>query len=212
MDKDSIPKMSLLSEEKSVSTGRGRSPSPPIRRSISTDRGSVIKNKTKIDNLENQPISKNPFTARTVPVNKSIVTMTMTPQEPVKHDFVYEPLFNAQKVSFRKVHQEHEEQQVKQPFAAVRQSGVRNNKADNKVRAKHLQRSPFRIQKTDLIPKLIPDMDIASEIMEAPQKCDYSELENDFTFMESAVNGVLSVKKMRHNISKNSQNHESRYG
>ncbi|XP_073221667.1 kinesin-like protein KIN-14F isoform X2 [Cicer arietinum] len=218
-DKDSIPKMSLVAEEKLVSSGKCRSPSPPIRRSISTDRGSAIKSKIKIDTIENQPISKQPFAAR-VPVNKSLVTVTMTPsvdnnsrvsQEPVKQNSISEqPLFNLQKVSFRKVHQEHEEEQFKQPFGVVRQGGVRKSKADNKVKAKHLQQSPFSIQKTDLIPKSTPDMEFAGDIVEAPRKNDYFEPENDFSFMESAVNGVVNVKKIRHNISRNSQNIESR--
>lgn len=211
MDKDSIPKMSLLSEEKSVSSGKhNRSPSPPIRRSISTDRGSVTKSKIKTDNVENQPILKHLIPAR-VPVNKSLVTMTQSTehnsnvylhsQEAVKHGSnISEPVYNLQKVSLRKVHQEHEEEQFKQPFAVVKQTGVRKSKADNnKVKARHLQQSPFRIRKTD-------------EIVEPPRKRDYSEPENDFSFMESTINSASNVRKKRHDISRNSQNLESRYG
>ncbi|CAJ2633668.1 unnamed protein product [Trifolium pratense] len=220
IDKDSIPKMSLLAEEKSVSSGKHRSPSPPIRRSISTDRGSVTKSKIKIDNAENQPILKHPFLAR-VPVNKSLATMTPSidnnnsrvyvhSQEPVKHDNISEPLINFEKVSFRKVHQEHEEEQSKQPFGVVRQGSVRKNKADNNFKSKRLQQSPFRIQKTDLIPKSIPDIEIAGEIVEVPRKIDLSEPENDFNFMQSAINGALIVPKKRRSISRNSQNLEPR--
>ncbi|XP_058742809.1 kinesin-like protein KIN-14F isoform X2 [Vicia villosa] len=223
MDKDSIPKMSLLSEEKSVSSGKhNRSPSPPIRRSISTDRGSVTKSKIKTDNVENQPILKHLIPAR-VPVNKSLVTMTQSTehnnkslvtmtqstehnsnvylhsQEAVKHGGnISEPVYNLQKVSIRKVHQEHEEERFKQPFAVVKQIGVRKSKADNnKVKARHLQQSPFRIRKTD-------------EIVEPPRKRDYSEPENDFSFMESTINSASNVQKKRHDISRNSQNLESR--
>ncbi|CAI8587068.1 unnamed protein product [Vicia faba] len=209
MDKDSIPRMSLLSEEKSVSSGKhNRSPSPPVRRSISTDRGSVTKSKIKIDNVENQPILKHLIPAR-VPVNKSLVTMTpstehnsnvhLHSQEAVRHGNISEPVYNLQKVSLRKVHQEHEEEQFKQPFAVVKQIGVRKSKADNnnKVKARHLQQSPFRIRKTD-------------EIIEPPRKRDYSEPENDFSFMESTINSASNVHKKRHDISRNSQNLESR--
>ncbi|KAK2378199.1 kinesin protein KIN-14F [Trifolium repens] len=219
IDKDSIPKMSLVSEEKSVSSGKHRSPSPTIRRSISTDRGSVTKSKIKIDNAENQPILKHPFPAR-VPVNKSLATMTPSidsnsrvyvhSQEPVKHDNISEPLINFEKVSFRKVHQENEEEPSKQPFRVVRQGSVRKNKADNNVKAKHRQPSPFRFQKTDLVPNSIPGMEIAGEIVEGPRKIDFSETENDFNFMESAINGVLNVPKKRRSISRNSQNLEPR--
>lgn len=218
-----MPKMSLLAEEKSVSSGKGRSPSPPIRRSISTDRGSVIKSKVKIDISDNQPILKHPFPAR-VPVNKSLITVTMSPstdnnsrahvhsQEPVKLDNISEPHFNLPNVNSRKAHQEHEEEQFKQPFGVVRQGGVsvRKSKNDNKAKVKHHQQLPFRIQKADLIPTLIPDMEIAN--VEAPQKSDYFEPENDISLMEHAVHGVLNLKKIRQNISRNSQNLESRYG
>ncbi|WJX65019.1 hypothetical protein P8452_49726 [Trifolium repens] len=219
IDKDSIPKMSLVSEEKSVSSGKHRSPSPTIRRSISTDRGSVTKSKIKIDNAENQPILKHPFPAR-VPVNKSLATMTPSidsnsrvyvhSQEPVKHDNISEPLINFEKVSFRKVHQENKEEPSKQPFRVVRHGSVRKNKADNNVKAKHRQPSPFRFQKTDLVPNSIPGMEIAGEIVEGPRKIDFSETENDFNFMESAINGVLNVPKKRRSISRNSQNLEPR--
>jgi kinesin family protein C2/C3 len=56
-------------------------------------------------------------------------------------------------------------------------------------------------------------MEIAGEIVEAPRKIDFSETENDFNFMESAINGVLNVPKKRRNISRNSQNlDDPRYG
>ncbi|KAL2316619.1 hypothetical protein Fmac_030495 [Flemingia macrophylla] len=131
IEKDSIPKMSLVAEEKLVSSGRGRSPSPPVkRRSISTDRGSVIKSKVKIESADHQPILKHQFLTRVL-VNKSLVTMptasstdnnsrvNLHSQEPVKQNNTSETLFNLQKVNSRKFHQEHEEEQFRQP--AVRQ-------------------------------------------------------------------------------------------
>ncbi|KAH1092587.1 hypothetical protein GLYMA_14G011100v4 [Glycine max] len=175
IEKDSMPKMSLLAEEKLVSSGKGRSPSPPVRRrSISTDRGSVIKSK-----------------------------------EPVKQDNTNETLFNHQKVNSRKVHQEHEEEQIKQAPGSVRQGGTRKNKAESKAKVKHFQHLPFRIQKADMIPG--SDMEIGREMtMEAPRKSDYFESENDIRLMESAVNGVVNIKKIHQNISRNSQNIGSR--
>ncbi|TKY57436.1 Kinesin KP1 [Spatholobus suberectus] len=221
IEKDSMPKMSLLAEEKLVSSGTGRSPSPPVRRrSISTDRGSVIKSKVKSDTSDNQPILKHPFPTRVL-VNKSLVTMPMASstdnnsrvnlhsQEPVKQDNTSETLFSLQKVNARKVNQEHEEEQFKQALGAVRQGGTRKNKADSKAKVKHHQQLPFRIQKADMIP--ISDMEIGREMtMEAPRKSHYCEPENDINLMESAVNGVVNLKKIHQNISRNSQNIGSR--
>ncbi|KAI9119983.1 hypothetical protein K1719_008952 [Acacia pycnantha] len=220
MDKESIPRMPHLPEEKIANSGKGRSPSPPIRRSISTDRGSVIKSKVKNDMPDNQPILRHPFPAR-VPVNKSLSPMPiMAPctdnnsringnsHETVKQENVSETLFSLQKVSFRKVHNEQEEEQFKQALSAVRQGGIRKSKAEGKAKAKHQQQQhPFRIQKSDLI----PDMDIADEkTLEAPRKSDYSEPENDLGLIESSVHGALNLRKIRQNFSRNSQNLEPR--
>ncbi|KAG4402892.1 hypothetical protein GLYMA_02G302800v4 [Glycine max] len=216
IEKDSMPKMSLLAEEKIVSSGKGRSPSPPVRRrSISTDRGSVIKSKVKSDTSD-QPILKHPFPTRVL-VNKSVVAMPVASstdnntrvnlhsQEPVKQDNTNETLFNLQKVNYRKVHQEHEEEQIKQALGSVRQGGPRKNKA----KVKHHQQLPFRIQKADMIPG--SDMEIGREMtMEAPRKNDYFEPENDICLVESAVNGAVNIKKIHQNISRNSQNIGSR--
>lgn len=222
MDKDSMPKMSLLTEEKLVSSGKGRSPSPPVRRSISTDRGSVIKSKVKIDTADNQPILKHPFPAR-VPVNKSLVTIPMAAstdnnsrvyvnsQEPVKQENISETLFNLQKVNSRKVHQENEEEQFKQALSAVRQGGIRKSKVDSKAKAKQHQLSSFKIQKPDLIPTFISDMDIAGKMtLEPPPKTYYPEPENDLRFTNSSVQGALNLKKIRQNFPRNSQNLEPR--
>nr|KYP60952.1 Kinesin-4 [Cajanus cajan] len=150
MDKDSMPKMSLLSDEKLVSSVKGRSPSPPVRRSLSNDRG--------------------------------------------------------------KVHQELEEEQFKQALSAVRQGGIRKSKVESKAKVKHPQLSPFKIQKPDLLPTYIPDVDFSGEMtVETPPKNDYFEAENDLRFMESSVHGALSLKKIRQNFARNFQNLESRY-
>ncbi|KAG4920672.1 hypothetical protein JHK84_049520 [Glycine max] len=222
IDKDSMPKMSLLTEEKLVSSGKGRSQSPPVRRSLSNDRGTTIKSKVKTETVDNQPILKHPFPAR-VPANKSLATMPVAAstdnntrmyvnsQEPVKQKNISETLFNLQKVNYKKVNQEHEEEQFKQALSAVRQGGIRKSKVESMAKAKHPQLSPFKIQKPDLIPTFIPDMDFAGEInLEQPPKNDYSEAENDLRFMETAVHGALSLKKIRQNFARNFQNLESR--
>ncbi|KAL0362959.1 UNVERIFIED_CONTAM: Kinesin-like protein KIN-14F [Sesamum calycinum] len=73
-DKDVIPKVPLLAEERSVGSTNPRSPSPPIRRSISTDRAALIRPRIKSDALENQPVIKVPFPP-SLAVNKSVATV-----------------------------------------------------------------------------------------------------------------------------------------
>lgn len=216
--------MSLLTEEKSVNSGKGRSPSPPVRRSVSTDRGSVIKIKVKIDTADNQPILKHPFPAR-VPANKPLTTTPVdaslgnnarlhwNSQEPVKQENISEALFNLQKVNSRRVHQENEEEQFKQALSAVRQGGIRKSKVECKTKSKHHQLSPFKIQKPDLIPTFTPDTEFAGQnTVETPPKSDHSESENDHKFIESAVRGALNLSQIRQSSPRNFQNLESRYG
>ncbi|KAI5408930.1 variant 2, Kinesin-like protein KIN-14F [Lathyrus oleraceus] len=200
MDKESIPKMSLLTEEKLASSAKGRSPSPPVRRSTSTDRGSVIKSKLKSDTADNQPVLKHPFPAR-VPVNKFLVTMPMATTlennarlhmnspEPVKH----------------------EEEQFKQALSAVRQGGIRKSKVETKAKTKPNLSSPFKIQKPELIPLFTAGIEYAGEkTVETPPKSDHSEPENDLRFVESGVRGSLNQNKIRQNFSRNFQYLESR--
>ncbi|XP_059443543.1 kinesin-like protein KIN-14F [Corylus avellana] len=77
-DKEITQKIPFLAEERLVISGKPRSPSPPVRRSMSTDRGSVIRSRVKADTTDNQPIAKVPFPAR-VSVNKSVAAMPMIP-------------------------------------------------------------------------------------------------------------------------------------
>lgn len=210
MDKDTMPKMSLLTEDKVVSSGKGRSPSPPVRRSSSTDRGSVIKSRVKNDTEHNQPILKHPFPAR-VPSNKSLVTMPMAAslhnnarehansREPVKQESISETLFNLQKANSRKVPQELEEEQFKQALSVVRQGGIRKSKLESKVKAKHHQLSPYKIQFT------------GEMTVDPSPKSDYSEHENELRLVESAVHSAINIKKIHQNLPKNFQNLESRY-
>ncbi|CAJ1960215.1 unnamed protein product [Sphenostylis stenocarpa] len=219
MDKDSMPKMSFLGEEKLMSSGKGRSPSPPVRRSQSNDRGTIIKSKVKTETIDNQPILKHPFPA----ANKSLVTMSVVActdnntrmyansQEIVKHENISETIFNLQKLNYKKVHQEHEEEQFKQVLSAVRQGGIRKNKVESKAKAKHNQLSSFTIQKPDTTSPFIPDMEFAGETnVELTPKNNSSEIENDLRLMKSTIYDALSLKKISQNFVRDFQSFESR--
>lgn len=202
MDKESIPKMSLLIEEKLARSGKRRSPSPPVRRSTSTDRGSVIKSKLKNDTTDNQPVLKHPFPAR-VPVNKFLVPMPMAASlENNARLYVNSP----EPVKL-------EEEQFKQALSAVRQGGIRKTKVETKAKAKHHLSSPLKIQKPELIPVFTSGIEYAGKkTVETPPKSDHSEPDNDLRFVESAVRGSLNQNKIHQNFSRNFQNLESRYG
>ncbi|CAI8596768.1 unnamed protein product [Vicia faba] len=200
MDKESIPKMPLLTEEKLASSRKGRSPSPPVRRSTSTDRGSVIKSKLKNETTDNQPVLKHPFPAR-VPVNKFLATMPMAA-----------PLENNARLHVNSPEPvKLEEEQFKQALTAVRQGGIRKSKVETKAKAKHHLPSPLKIQKPELIPLFTSGIEYAGEkTVETPPKSNHSEPENDLRFIESAGRGALNHNKIRQNISRNFQNLESR--
>ncbi|KAJ6417567.1 hypothetical protein OIU84_003319 [Salix udensis] len=60
-------------EERLAGSTKPRSPSPPVKRSISTDRGALGRSRVIKERVENQPVARVPFPAR-VPVNKSIAS------------------------------------------------------------------------------------------------------------------------------------------
>ncbi|KAJ9173861.1 hypothetical protein P3X46_016954 [Hevea brasiliensis] len=208
------PKIASVVEESLASSAKMRSPSPPVRRSISTDRGALIRGKTKAETVDNQPVAKVPFPAR-VHVNKSVAAMPVTastdnstkvsytnPQEAAKQNNISEALFNIQKISSRKVFPEHEEEQFRQALN-IRQGGIRKNKLESKVKAKH--QLPANFQKSDMH----SDMD-AIEKKEEPRKSDFSEPENDHLLPGSPILGALKLKKLQKSFSRNSQNLELR--
>ncbi|KAF2298098.1 hypothetical protein GH714_014055 [Hevea brasiliensis] len=208
------PKIASVVEESLASSAKMRSPSPPVRRSISTDRGALIRGKTKAETVDNQPVAKVPFPAR-VHVNKSVAAMPVTastdnstkvsytnPQEAAKQNNISEALFNLQKISSRKVFPEHEEEQFRQALN-IRQGGIRKNKLESKVKAKH--QLPANFQKSDMH----SDMD-AIEKKEEPRKSDFSEPENDHLLPGSPILGALKLKKLQKSFSRNSQNLELR--
>ncbi|KAL6275368.1 hypothetical protein ACE6H2_018969 [Prunus campanulata] len=214
-EKDNTLKMPLLGEERSVISGKPRSPSPPVRRSISTDRGAFIKSRVKAETTENQPIAKQPFPAR-VPVNKSLATMPVIPstdnnlrfsQEPPNHEDISDALNSFQKANFKKVCPEQEDEQFKQALN-VRQGGIRKIKNESKAKAKQ-NRIPARIQKSDAVTTMFSDLDAGEKVEEA-RKSDFSEPENEHISIGSPMHNSLMVKKLRHNLPRNYINLEPR--
>ncbi|PQQ20343.1 hypothetical protein Pyn_16917 [Prunus yedoensis var. nudiflora] len=207
-----------ISEARSCSSGkqrRSRSPSPPVRRSISTDRGAFIKSRVKAETTENQPIAKQPFPAR-VPVNKSLAIMPVIPstdnnlrfsQEPPNHEDISDALNSFQKASFKKVCPEQEDEQFKQALN-VRQGGIRKIKNESKAKAKQ-NRIPARIQKSDAVTTMFSDLDAGEKVEEA-RKSDFSEPENEHIPIGSPMHNSLMVKKLRHNLPRNYINLEPR--
>ncbi|KAM1115023.1 hypothetical protein TB2_038153 [Malus domestica] len=218
-DKEIAPKMPLLAEDRLVIPGNLRSPSPPVRRSISTDRGALIKSRVKADTTENQPIAKVPFPAR-APVNKSLATMPVFPstdtnskvcissQEPTKHEDIFGALNSLQKANSKKVYQEHEEEQFKQNLN-VRQGGIRKIKNESKAAKAKQNRVPARIQNSDAVTTMFPNLD-AGEKMEEARTSDFSEPENEHILISSLVHKPLMAKKLRQPLPRNHINLEPR--
>ncbi|GFZ12697.1 kinesin-like protein 1 [Actinidia rufa] len=217
-DKDTMSKnLPFLAEERLMTSGNPRSPFPSVRRSLSTDRGTLIKSRIKPETTDNQPITKLQFPPR-VSVNKSVVTIPVIPsmknnargclgsQEAPKQDNISDAFFSFQRAIAKKVHPEHEGEQFKQ-MLNVRQGGIRNCKPESKVKAKN--QLPARIQKSDVTVPLLSEIDTGGKMEEA-RKSDFSEPENEHGLVVSPVHGTLRVKKLQWNSSRNSQNVETR--
>ncbi|XP_059662357.1 kinesin-like protein KIN-14F [Cornus florida] len=217
IDKDIMPKMPFLAEVTLGSSGKPRSPSPPVRRSISTDRGALIRSRIKPDINDSHPISKLQFPAR-FSANKSVTTLPVIPpienntrpffgsQELHKQDNISDVFYNLQRVNSRKNHTEHEDEQFKQVLN-VRHGGVRKSKPESKAKAKH--QLPVKIQKSDVAVTLLPEIDTGAK-MEESRKSDFSEPENEHGLGRSPVPSTLRVQKLQRNLSRNSQNVEPR--
>ncbi|KAJ6887430.1 kinesin-like protein KIN-14F [Populus alba x Populus x berolinensis] len=217
-DKETLPRIPFLGEERLASSAKPRSPSPPVRRSTSTDRGALSRSRVK-ERVENQPIARVPFPA-IVPVNKSIAAIPVIPsadnsskgpyigsQEALKQDNISKAFYNLQKVSTRKYYPEHEEEQCRQALN-IRQGGIKKSKNESKVKAKH-QMHPAKFHEVDVGTTMLSDID-AGEKIEEPRKSDSSEPENERLLPVSPTIGALMVKKLQMNFSKNSQNLEPR--
>lgn len=219
-DKETLPKTPLVAEDRLGGSSKPRSSSPSVRRSISTDRGALMRSRVKSDTTENQPISRVPFPAR-VPVSKSIpATPVITSSIEInnssvyissgdltKQDNVLDALSNLQKVSHRNKYPEHEDDQIRQALN-IRQGGIRKSKPESKAKTKH--QLPARFQKSDMGMTLLSDLD-TGEMMEEARKSDFSEPENEHSLLGSPVLSTLKMKKVRQNFPRNSQILEPRY-
>ncbi|XP_077237543.1 kinesin-like protein 1 [Tasmannia lanceolata] len=216
-DKEPEPQFPFISNERFINSRKPRSPSPPVRRSISTDRGAVIKSKLKLEPLDEQPTVKLHFPTK-VAINKSnsAVPVTSTydnlrgrwdPQEHAKQDYVSDVVYHVHPANSKKVYPEHEEEQFKLALN-VRQGGIRKSKADFKSKVKH--QLPARIQKSEAMLSWHFDTEAGGKVEEA-RKSDFSEPENEVGLVVSpAAHGSLKVKKLRQNFTRISQNLETR--
>ncbi|KAK6785704.1 hypothetical protein RDI58_019159 [Solanum bulbocastanum] len=217
-DKDFIPKMPLLTEEKSAASSMRRSPSPPVRRSISTDRGAHVRSRNKPETFENQPVMKLPFPARApVTINKSSTNMPaivssdktrgyQSSREQSRQENISDVLYSLQKMSNRKI-PEHDEEQFKQVLN-VRQGAIRKSKNENKIKSKHQLSTKIQI-KSDVSVTLLSDGCHGGMIDEA-QRSDVSESENENGFVGSNISGTIRFGNgnLPRSFSRNSQNVE----
>ncbi|CAN1845386.1 Kinesin-like protein KIN-14F [Linum perenne] len=218
-DKEKLP--FKLSDERPGSSTMARSPSPPVRRSISTDRGALMRNRTKSETVENSPVGRVPFPAR-VPVSKSIAsipampsmenrsnaTTGICPQE-AKQDNIANAFYNFQKnMTWRKAFPGYEEEQFKQALN-IRQGGIRKSKNETKSKPKQ-QQLPAKLPKSEVGMMTLSEMDTGVK-QEEPHRSDFSEPENEVMLAGSPFLGGLNVRrKLQRNLSRNSQNVEAR--
>lgn len=161
------------------------SESPPIRRSISTDRGAHIKNRINPDTSENPPLTKSQYPTRAF-INRSLATLPILPSTENKRGY----LSSQDNIS--------EEEQFKK-MLNVRHGGIGKPKHENNpVKSKsHL---PVKIHKADTD---------AGVTVEEGQRSDYSETENERVSTKLHVpNGM---KKFQRSSSRSSSNAEIRY-
>ncbi|MCD7450556.1 hypothetical protein HAX54_007209 [Datura stramonium] len=213
-DRDFVPKMPLLTEERSATSTLRRSPSPPVRRSISTDRGAHVRSRLKPETLENPPVMKLPFPARApVTINKPVTNMPaivssdrtrgyQSSREQSRQENISDVLYSLQKMSNRKI-PEHEEEQFKQVLN-VRQGAIRKSKNENKIKSKHQLSTKIQI-KSDVSVTLLSDGGHGGIIDEA-RRSDASESENENGFVGSNISGTIRFGNG--NLPRNSQNVE----
>lgn len=210
-DKDVLPKLSFLPEERSTCSGKPRSPSPPVRRSISTDRGALMRSRGKLDTTDNR-LMKLQFPPK-ASINKSFATIleiqsTETNKKGCSglQDNINDAASRPQKVKPRKFQSENEEDQFKQALN-VRQGGVRKSKVDSMVKAKH--QLPAKVQKSDFAVKFLSDVNLG-EAREELQKSDFSEPENEPKSAKPLTRGNFKAKKFHQDFLRNSHYVESR--
>ncbi|CAN4102576.1 unnamed protein product [Withania somnifera] len=214
-DKDFVPKMPLLTEEKSAASTMRRSPSPPVRRSISTDRGAHVRSRLKPETLENPPVMKLPFPSRApVTINKPVTNMPaivssdksrgyQSSREQSRQENISDVLYSLQKMNNRKI-SEHDEEQFKQVLN-VRQGAIRKSKNENKIKAKHQLSTKIQI-KSDVSVTLLSDGGHGGMIDEA-QRSNASESENENGSVGSNISGTIRFGNgnLPRSFSRNSQ-------
>ncbi|XP_057765408.1 kinesin-like protein KIN-14F [Salvia miltiorrhiza] len=208
-DKDFVTKGPFLTEERSVGCIKARSPSPPIRRSISTDRAAVIKQRIKSDALDNPPVIKVPFPA-SLSVNKSVANMPsiipaavnirqMGSQEPSLPN----AMNSCQRVTLRRVQPENEEEQFKQALN-IRQGGIRKTKQENKVKTK--QQASSKVHRSMVAEAVLSD--VAEGKKQETEKADFLDPDNESGRFGLTTCDTTRLKKLHRNFSRNSQNVE----
>uniref|UniRef100_A0A165YY10 Kinesin motor domain-containing protein n=1 Tax=Daucus carota subsp. sativus TaxID=79200 RepID=A0A165YY10_DAUCS len=209
-DKDVLPKLSFLPEERSTCSGKPRSPSPPVRRSISTDRGALMRSRGKPDTTDNR-LMKLQFPPK-ASVNKSFATiLEIQSSETTRkggsgsQENISDASSKFQKVKPRKFLSENEKDQFKQALN-VKQGGIRKSKADGMEKVKH--QLPAKVQKSDIAVNFLSDLNTGGT-REEFQKSD-SEPENEQRFPKPLTRGKFKAKKFRQDFIRNSQYVESR--
>ncbi|VVB04903.1 unnamed protein product [Arabis nemorensis] len=163
-NREASPKMPNVAEERL----NPRSPSPPSRRSLSTDRGSSIKSRNKPDaTTQNLPVSRTPFPAR-VQVAKSFSTVPLNPSAENRlridpRDNNSETLQNHHKFSARKLFPEIEEQHMRHALN-IREGSVKKTKAESSKAKQAKQPSPARFQKLDVGISLRSEVDSETKV------------------------------------------------
>ncbi|KAI4374827.1 hypothetical protein MLD38_012774 [Melastoma candidum] len=217
-EKETVSKPVFSGEDQLVISVSPRSASPPIRRSLSNDRASVIKARHKAEATDGQPFIRVPFPAR-VPTSRSVATdLFLGPGdnnirdhqrslEPQKHDNFFDGSTNLSKISTRRVYQVHDDEQFKHALN-IRQGGVRKAKVDGKVKAKN-QLPTSRTHKFEAVTTTVITTTYEGERIDDPRRSDFSEPENEQVPLGFPPLGSLQVKKHQHGL-KNSQDIEER--
>ncbi|OVA19729.1 Calponin homology domain [Macleaya cordata] len=202
-NKDLITMMPFLPEEGFTNSGKPRLASPPVRRSVSTDRGTFIRSRLELDTLDNQATAVLRIPPR-VAVNKYFASLPLVPTKETNSNI--SDAYNLHRSDSRKAHQDHEDEQFKQVLN-VRQGGIRKSKPDNKARVKH--QFSARMQRSDVTEALLSEAETGRN-MELARKTDSSDMENEHGLIRSPIPVSLGVKKLRQNFARISQNLEPR--
>lgn len=190
-------------------SNKARSPSPPVRRSVSTDRGAHIRSRIKPEMSENPPVMKLPFPARVpVTVNKSLTSVpSIFPssgslQGPhgsrgsLKQENITDVLYSLQRMNVGKIQPDNEQEQFKQVLN-VRHGGIRKSKHEGKAKAKHQLSTKIQIT-SDVSVTLLSD----GSSMEDAQRSDASEAENDHIPVGSHAGTIRMMRNLPRSFSK----------